>query len=270
MLIGVIQLDNKEVAKFWDENAENWTKLARMGYDRSRDLINSPAFFKMLPDISGLNGLDIGCGEGYNTRIAAKKGATLTAIDISEVFIRYAKETEQKQPLGIEYQIASGTDLPFPDNNFDFAIATMCLMDIANNEKAIVEAHRVIKPGGFFQFSITHPCFANSDYEWVRNEEGKKIGFVVKDYFKQLNGELEEWIFGAAPREITEKMKKFKIPRFTRTFSEWLNLLIEKNFNLEEFCEPSADDETLKKFPEEYDSRIIPYFLIIRCRKPNT
>jgi len=262
-------LDNRDVAKFWDENAENWTKLARMGYDRSRDLINSPAFFKMLTDISGLNGLDIGCGEGYNTRIAANKGAKLTAIDISKLFIKYAKETEQQQPLGIEYKIASGTELPFSDNNFDFAIATMSLMDIAENENAISEAYRVIKPGGFFQFSITHPCFSNSDYEWIRNEEGRRTGFIVKDYFKQLDGELEEWIFGAAPKEITEKMRKFRIPRFTRTLSDWLNLLIRKGFILEEFCEPYADDETLKKYPQEYDSRIIPYFLIIRCRKPN-
>ena len=81
-------MDDKEVGKYWDENAENWTRLARMGYDQSRDLINSPAFFKMLPDIAKLKGLDIGCGEGYNTRIAAKKGAKLTAIDISKVFIK--------------------------------------------------------------------------------------------------------------------------------------------------------------------------------------
>ena len=262
-------MDDKEVGKFWDDNAENWTKLARMGYDRSRDLINSPAFFKMLPDISNFKGLDIGCGEGHNTRITARKGAKLDAIDISKVFIKHAKETEQQEPLGIKYQVASGIDLPFPDNDFDFAISTMSLMDIAENEKAITEAYRVIKPGGFFQFSITHPCFANSDYEWVRNEEGRRTGFIVKDYFKKLNGELEEWIFGAAPKELTKKMRKFRIPRFTRTLSEWLNLLIEKGFILEEFCEPYADDETLKNHPEEYDSRIIPYFLIIRCRKPN-
>lgn len=48
-----------------------------------------------------------------------------------------------------------------------------------------------------------------------------------------------------------------------------LNLLIEKGFVLEEFCEPYIDDETLERYPEEYTSRIIPYFLIIRCRKPN-
>ncbi|MFW9970296.1 MAG: class I SAM-dependent methyltransferase [Candidatus Odinarchaeota archaeon] len=262
-------MDDKEVGEYWDKNAENWVRLARMGYDRCRDLINSPAFYKMLPDIKNLKGLDIGCGEGYNTQIAAEKGAKMTAIDISEVFIKYAEETEKQEPLGIEYKIGNATELPFPDNYFDFALATMSIMDIADNEKAITEAYRVIKPSGFFQFSISHPIVNSSDFRWVRNEDNKKTGFVITDYFKKLNGEIEEWIFGAAPKEITDNMRKFKIPRFTRTLSEWLNLLIEKGFILEQFCEPYAEDDILKKYPEEYESRIIPFFLIIRCRKPN-
>jgi ubiquinone/menaquinone biosynthesis C-methylase UbiE len=184
------------------------------------------------------------------------------------VFIKYAKEYEEKEFLGIEYRVASGTNLPFADNHFDFAIATMSLMDMADNEKAIEEAYRVIKAGGFFQFSITHPWVANSNYEWIRNEKGRRTGFVVKNYFKQLNGKLDEWIFGAAPKEMTDNMNKFRIPRFTRTLSDWLNLLIRKGYVFEEFCEPSADADILRKYPEEYTSRIIPYFLIIRCRKP--
>ena len=261
-------MDDKEVGKYWDENAENWITLARMGYDRCRDLINSPAFFKMLPDIKKLKGLDIGCGEGYNTRIAAKRGATLTAIDISEVFIASAKEDERQEPLGIEYRVASAIDLPFPDKYFDFAIATMSLMDVSNTEKALTEAFRVIKPNGFFQFSITHPCFTMANQGWVTNDEGKRTGLIVSDYFKRSDSEIEEWIFGAAPKDMTDKMRKFRIPRFNMILSEWLNLLIRKGFVLEEFCEPYADDDILKKYPKEYDSRIIPYFLIIRCRKP--
>jgi len=261
-------LDNKEVSQYWDENAENWTKLARLGYDRSRNLINSPAFFKMLPDISNLKGLDIGCGEGYNTRLASKLGAKITAIDISKVFIKYAIEYEEKEPLGIEYKVASATNLPFPDTYFDFALATMSLMDMADNEKGIEETYRVLKTGGFFQFSITHPCFGSKGYEWIKDENGTRTGFIVKDYFKHLNGEIEKWIFGAAPKKMTDKMKKFKIPRFTRTLSEWLNLLVEKGYVLEEFCEPSGDAEIFRKYPEKYKSLIIPYCLIIRCRKP--
>ncbi len=262
-------MDDKEVGKYWDKNAENWIKLARMGYDRCRDLINSPAFFKMLPDIKYSKGLDIGCGEGHNTRIAAKKGAILHAIDISEVFITSAKETEVKKPLGIKYQVASAIDLPFPDEHFDFAIATMSLMDVSDTKQALYEAFRVIKPNGFFQFSITHPCFTISALGWVTNDEGKRTGLIVSDYFKKYEGEIEEWIFGAAPKDMTDKMKKFKIPRFTRILSEWLNLLIKVGFVLEEFCEPYPEEEILKKYPEEYDSTIIPFFLIIRCRKPN-
>ena len=240
-----------------------------MGYDRCRDLINSPAFFKMLPDIKNLKGLDIGCGEGYNTRIAAKRGAKLDAIDISEVFITSAKEAEAQEPFGIVYKIASASALPYPEISFDFAIATMSLMDIPETEKVIAEVYRVIKPGGFFQFSISHPCFATPKWSWVRNEDGIKTGLIVGDYFRKFDGEIEEWIFGAAPKDLTDKMRKFKIPRFTMILSDWLNLLVSIGFVLEEFCEPYPDDEILEKFPEEYDSTIIPYFLIIRCRKPN-
>jgi len=68
---------------------------------------------------------------------------------------------------------------------------------------------------------------------------------------------------------MTDKMRKFRIPRFKMILSNWLNLLIRKGFVLEEFCEPYPDEEVLKNFPGEYDSTIIPYFLIIRCRKPN-
>ena len=272
-------MDDKEVGRFWDENAENWTKLARLGYDRCRNLINTPAFFKMLPEVSGLIGLDIGCGEGYNTRMAAKKGAKMTAIDISETFIKYAKETEEREPLGIDYQSANAIDLPFPDSHFHFVMATMSLMDMADHKKALTETFRVLKPNGFFQFSINHPFFTSQiPWRWIRDEndtvrrsngtrDARKTGFVVSGYFEKGERKIEEWIFGAAPEEMTKNMIKFKIPRFDHTLSEWLNLIIQTGFKLEEFCEPHASDEVLKEYPEEYDTRIIPFFLIVRCRK---
>ena len=38
-------------------------------------------------------------------------------------------------------------------------------------------------------------------------------------------------------------------------------------FILEDFYEPYADADTLREYPEKYGSRIVPMFLIIRCRK---
>ncbi len=261
-------MDHEEVGKIWDENAEVWTKLARMGYDIYRDHLNSPAFFKMLPDISGLKGLDIGCGEGYNTRLAAQKGAKMTAFDISKTFIQHAIAMEEKKLLKINYKVASAVELSFSDNEFDFAIATMSLMDIPENDIAISEAYRVIKPGGFFQFSITHPCFFKKGWEWLRNENDEKLGMVCSNYFYSIDGDIEEWIFSAAPKKITENMKNFKIPRFERTLSQWLNLLIKTGFIFEEFNEPYADDDAIERFPNLKDTRIVPIFFIVRCRKP--
>ena len=81
-------MDHEKVGRFWNANADSWTKLARAGYDVYRDYLNTPAFFDMLPNVAGLAGLDIGCGEGHNTRLLAKCGAQVTAIDIAENSLR--------------------------------------------------------------------------------------------------------------------------------------------------------------------------------------
>ncbi|MFA5864015.1 MAG: class I SAM-dependent methyltransferase [Phycisphaerae bacterium] len=261
-------LDHTEVGRMWDENAEVWTTLARKGYDVYRDYVNTPAFLTMLPDVSGLTGLDIGCGEGHNTRLIARRGARMTAIDISTKFIAHAHEMEQDEPLGIEYQQANASELPLANASFDFIVSTMCFMDAPDHEKVLQEAFRVLKPGCFLQFSITHPCFQTPKWKWVHDEGGRRIAVECGDYFREPNGEIDEWTFGAAPLEIKQKVRKFRIPRFPRTLSSWLNLLIDTGFILEHLSEPHADEETLKKCPDLQDTCIIAYFLLIRCRKP--
>jgi len=46
-------MDHREVGRYWNGNADTWTKLARAGYDVYRDCLNTPAFFDMLPDVAG-------------------------------------------------------------------------------------------------------------------------------------------------------------------------------------------------------------------------
>lgn len=256
-----------DVKKCWEDNADAWTILARKGYDVYRDHVNTPAFLRMLGDVKGLKGLDIGCGEGHNTREIAKKGACMTGIDISEKFIHHAQQMEDEHPLHIKYMHESGLHLSFDDESFDFCVALMSLMDMAEHESAVKEAYRVLKKNGFLQFSITHPCFQTPKWEWIKNEKDEKIAMTCGDYFKQLNGKIEEWIFSSAPQEIKDEFNKFKIPIFNRTLSSWLNILIKTGFVFEKFVEPFADEETIKKFPQLADTKIIAYFLIVRCRK---
>jgi ubiquinone/menaquinone biosynthesis C-methylase UbiE len=262
-------MDYREVGKFWNQNAENWTALVRMGADVYRDQINTPAFLSIMPPVTGLRGLDIGCGEGYNTRLLAAMGAAISAIDIADVFIRHASTHPDQATRPIGYQLASATHLPHNENSFEFATAFMSLMDVPDQHLAVAEAFRVLKPGGWFQFSITHPCYFTAKWEWILDENGKRRAYGCSDYFIPSDGEIEEWIFSGAPKELRESLPKFRIPRFTRTLSSWLNLLLGTGFLLEKFVEPTADDKTIERWPHVADTRIVPYFLIIRCRKPN-
>jgi len=257
-----------DVARIWEANAEGWTEMSRAGYDRCRDLFNTPAFMKMLPPVDGLSGIDIGCGEGHNTRRLADRGARMSAIDIAPTFIRHAREHEENEPRGIEFVQASATSLPFDDDSFDFATAFMSLQDIAEQKATIAEVHRVVRPGGFFQFSMIHPCFQTPKWGWILDDSGRRVALTVGDYFTRPPCRVEEWTFGAAPAELKERYAKFKTPYFEHTLSHWLNMLIEAGFALEAFEEPTPDGATLEAHPEQYDARIVAYFLIVRGRVP--
>jgi ubiquinone/menaquinone biosynthesis C-methylase UbiE len=260
-------MDSLEAGKYWNDNAEAWTLLARAGYDLYRDHLNTPAFLENLPVIVGLHGLDIGCGEGHNTRLLVDLGARMDAIDISEKFIQEAQSFGGSVPQGIRYQIASALALPFEEGTFDFATAFMSLMDVPDFELALLEAFRVLKPGGFLQFSISHPCFSTWHRKNIREASGKTVAIEIADYFTNRKGELEEWIFGAAPAQMRQAFPKFRIPRFDRTLSQWLNAVVAAGFMIEHLAEPCPSAATIAQYPSLQDSSVVAYFLHVRCRK---
>jgi ubiquinone/menaquinone biosynthesis C-methylase UbiE len=97
----------------------------------------------------------------------------MTGIDISPAFVRHAREAEETQPLGIRYEVASAVELPFEGASFDFVTAFMSLMDILETERVLAEIFRVQRPGGFLQFSISHPCFETPHRKTLRDEIGR-------------------------------------------------------------------------------------------------
>ena len=261
-------MDHEEAGRFWNGNAEAWTMLARAGYDVYRDHLNTPAFFALLPDVAGLSGLDIGCGEGHNTRLLARRGARVTAIDIAEALVARARQAEADKPLGIEYRVASAVALPFADQAFDFAVGFMSFMDMPETDRALAEAFRVLRPGGFLQFSICHPCFDTPHRRNLRNACSRTYAIEVGDYFRNLDGEVTEWLFSAAPPGATAGLTRFRVPRFTRRLSQWLNLLVDVGFRLERFAEPRPSDEVVRECPALQDAQVVSYFLHVRARRP--
>jgi SAM-dependent methyltransferase len=144
---GVTRPDTRAL---WNANAAAWTDLSRAGFDRYRDLVNTPAFFRLLPPVGGLTCLDLGCGEGHNTRLLAGQGACVAALDVAESFITAAAGQDRSR---IRYTVGDGTALPFRASAFDAVTAFMSLMDVAEPERTLGEVARVLRPGGFVPFS---------------------------------------------------------------------------------------------------------------------
>lgn len=261
-------MKSSEVATYWEANAATWTRHARAGHDVYRDMHNTPAFLSILPPVAGLSGLDVGCGEGANTRKLAALGARMRGVDIARTFIWYAREAEAEQPLGIAYEVGDGTALSYADGTFDFLTAFMSLMDMPEQASALREAHRVLKPGGFLQFSILHPCFVPPHRKVLREPDRSVRAIEVGGYFDAVDGRIETWWFGTVSPEERAKVAPFRVPRFHRTLSAWVDMIIQAGLVIEKVHEPRATPEEALADPEVADTRVAPLFLHVRARKP--
>lgn len=95
--------------------------------------------------------LDVGCGTGVTTRKYAEKAATVTGVDFSSGMISRARE--ESAGSGIAFHIMDALSLGFPASLFDCVIMQRCLINLSTweeQQKAVKEAHRVLKPGGLY------------------------------------------------------------------------------------------------------------------------
>lgn len=104
----------------------------------------------------GMTTLDVGCGLGYAVSQYAQRFALEAhGIDYSANMIAGAEELLQKTSPDlvprVHFQTASVMELPFPDQSFDVVTSHRCLMallDWNKQQAALLEIHRVLKPGG--------------------------------------------------------------------------------------------------------------------------
>ena len=159
------------------------------------------------------------------------------AVDIAPTFVRLAAEATD----GIHYAVGDAVELPFASEQFDFATAWMSLMDLPDQARAFREIYRVLRCGGFLQFSITHPCFSTPYRRNLRTVGGRTYAMEVGRYFDRVDGQIDRWTFSAAPKEVKAGIDPFQVPVFHRTLSEWINTIVQAGFLIEAVAEPKAD-----------------------------
>ncbi|HUL30394.1 MAG TPA: methyltransferase domain-containing protein [Thermodesulfobacteriota bacterium] len=98
--------------------------------------------------------LDIGCGAGVDTLVAAimvgSKGH-VTGIDLTPEMLKRATTNLEKTSLkNVSFQEVSAEQLPFPDGAIDVVISNGVFNLIPDKVKALQEVFRVLKPSGRF------------------------------------------------------------------------------------------------------------------------
>ena len=110
--------------------------------------------FSLGPVKKGETVLDIGCGTGIDTLVAAimvGSEGRVTGIDLIPEMLKRARTNLKKTSLkNVTFQEGSAEQLPFPDGTFDVVISNGVFNLIPDKAKALREVFRVLKSSGRF------------------------------------------------------------------------------------------------------------------------
>ncbi len=175
----------------WDRIAEWWDDRIGDG-NATQDLLVEPATERMLALQTGERALDVACGAGRFARRMAASGAHVVAFDHSERFIERARLRTTEHADRIDYRVMNANDtealLSLGREQFDAAVCTMALMDMAAIEPLISTLPALLKPGGRFVFSVMHPAFNSGNVRKIAEEQDRggelvsTFGVIVTDY----------------------------------------------------------------------------------------
>jgi ubiquinone/menaquinone biosynthesis C-methylase UbiE len=123
-----------------------------------------PAFMQ-LGDVTGLQVLDYGCGHGMAAVTLARRGARVTAIDLSRAYLDEARTRARACDAAVHFVRADGEHLPFADTSFD-RIWGNAILHHLELTTATQEIRRVLRPDGLALFC--EPLGGNPLLNWAR------------------------------------------------------------------------------------------------------
>lgn len=146
----------------WDADAENWVAAGERLWasekpvwgnwgvaDGSLDLIPS--------DLTNKDTIELGCGTGYVSGWMARRGARVTAIDVSPNQLATARRLAKEYKADITFIEGNAEATGLEDASFDFAISEYGAAIWCPPGKWLPEAWRLLRPGGKLVFLGNHP-----------------------------------------------------------------------------------------------------------------
>ena len=217
-----------------------------------------PALLGLVGDVAGQRVCDLACGQGVVARLLAAHGAHVTGIDISSALLAIARAYDAAGadvPLGIAYRQDDAQHLAtVPDAAFDGIACNMALHDIPDLAACARAVARVLRPGGWFVFAVTHPCLETlrGQDRLVANATGMTV--PTQSYFAE-----GPW------RSDNPAGVRGRVPVHHRTLATLLNTFAEAGLLLERLTEPQPEGTLavcLARFREQ------PGLLLARYRRP--
>jgi 2-polyprenyl-3-methyl-5-hydroxy-6-metoxy-1,4-benzoquinol methylase len=152
----------KVIENWWEVNAKNMRESGPAndgGEDVSYGMFMPPERkLNLLGELTGRSVIDLGCGAGDNSVLLAKRGATVTGLDISNAQLEIAKALKLREGVEIDLVRTSVWDLSsFRSEGYDVAFSVWALQFVKDLESCFSEVCRVLRPSGIFVFSIAHP-----------------------------------------------------------------------------------------------------------------
>lgn len=211
-----------------------------------------PALRAMLPEMGGLNVVDLGCGYGWFCRWAREAGAaTVLGLDVSEKMLERARSSSNDP--AVTYARADLEHLDLPQAGFDLAYSSLAFHYIDNLRGLLDKVHAALVPGGRLVFSIEHPIFmAPQQPGWSVDADGRKH-WPLDSY--QLEGpRITNWLADGVIKQH-------------RTIGTLLNHLIGAGFTIAHVEEWGPTGADLATRPELAEERERPMMLLVSATR---
>lgn len=235
-----------EITEEWDLLAGVRLEQILSGRDITYNRVIVPSTLELVPSGHDIeNVLDAGCGVGVLTSKLAQNFKQVVGVDPSSGSIKLARTLYGSVAVFVEESMEHYAE--YCRDQFDLVVASMVLMDVLRLEDFVQAVRRVLRPGGVFVFSLTHPCFWPSYY-----------GYVNEPWFRYT----DEIIIEAPFKISSDGSGSLKSTHVHRSLSCYIGHLDRAALSLEAITEPMPAAETEILYPSPWD---YPRYLFGRC-----